>query len=62
MTECVQRHDVAPEATTAEGEALLAEIDQMVKEANRDLYRWLAWVIGPVTAFTAALYLIGLLT
>lgn len=61
MTECVQRHDVACE-NTPEGEALLAEIDQMLKEADREQWRWLAWIIGPPAVFTAILYLVAVLT
>ena len=43
-------------------DALFLEIAESDKRANRDLYRWLAWVIGPVAVFTAALYLIGVMT
>lgn len=60
MTECVQRHDVAPE-DLARGEALLAEFDRISKAADRDLRRWLAWIIGPPAVFTAILYLIAVL-
>lgn len=61
MTECVQRHDVAPE-DLARGEAILAEFNRISKEADRDLRRWLAWIIGPLAIITAGLYLVAVLT
>lgn len=56
MTECVQRHDVAPE-DLADGETLLAE---MRATANSDL-----WLIGKIVtgivAVHATAYLIAVL-
>ncbi len=58
MTECVQRHDVAPES----GEAILAEMDRISREADRALWVHMAWIVGPVAVVTLALYLAAVLT
>lgn len=53
--------DATPE-DMARVDALFLEMAESDKRANRDLYRWLAWVIGPPAVFTAVLYLIGVMT
>jgi hypothetical protein len=43
-------------------DALFLEMAESDRRADRDLYLWLAWIIGPLAAFTAALYVIAVLT
>jgi hypothetical protein len=58
MTECVQRHDVAPEFSDDPVAKMIAD----GKADSRRVRIQLAWIIGPMVATTVGLAILAVLT